>query len=70
LTDYEVAADGTTCRLNFVDAEGERGTLEFPLSCLQSLALSMPDIVITALRAAHNNPQLPTRAGATPGGTA
>lgn len=58
LTDYEVAADGGSCRLNFLDAEGVPGAVEFPLSCLQSLALAIPDIVVTALRALHHNPEL------------
>ena len=58
LTQYEIAADGTSCRLCFVDGDGAQRALEVPLSCLQQLLLTMPTMTCEALRNLHRNDSL------------
>src|SRR5262245_50299973 len=52
LTTYEVAPDGSSVKLNVVDADGKPGSVIFPLEPLRVLATSMQKIVGDALRRA------------------
>jgi hypothetical protein len=58
LTYYEVAADGTHCRLCFVDRDGAEQAVEFPVACLQQLMLTIPKIACEALRGLYNDASL------------
>ena len=58
LTHYEVASDGTHCRLCFVDADGIKQSVEFPIACLQQLMLTIPKITCEALRGLYNDSSL------------
>lgn len=58
LTDYEVAADGESFRLNFKDATGEPASIELAADCANQLVLTMPRIVRQALTAKHKDPSL------------
>jgi hypothetical protein len=44
LTTYEVAPDGSSVKLNLLDAAGRDASLIVPLEALTTLALSMPKI--------------------------
>ena len=58
LTHYEVASDGSHCRLCFVDPDGLEQSVEFPLACLQQLMLTIPKIACEALRGRHSDGSL------------
>ena len=50
LTNYEVAPDGSSVKLNVLDAEGKDASVIVPMEALTTLALSMPKIVFHAMR--------------------
>lgn len=50
LTNYEVAPDGSSVKLNVLDAEGKDASVIVPMDALTTLALSMPKIVFHAMR--------------------
>ena len=52
LTNYQVAPDGSSVLLNALDPEGREVSLIVPMDNLQALALTMPEMVTAALRAA------------------
>ena len=52
LTNYEVAPDGSSVKLNVLDADGRPASLIVPFEPLRALAMSMPKIVLHALRCA------------------
>jgi hypothetical protein len=55
LTHYEVASDGTHCRLCFLDTDGVEQSVELPVACLQQLMLTIPKITCEALRGLYND---------------
>jgi len=52
LTNYQVAPDGSSVLMNALDADGREISLIVPMGSLQALALTMPEMVTAALRAA------------------
>ena len=58
LTTYEVASDGAGASLNFVDSNGQAQTVYVPIENLKLLTLSMPKIMVEALRAQFHDPTL------------
>jgi len=52
LTNYEVAPDGSSVKLNVLDAGGRDASFIVPLGTLRALALSLPGIVLQAARCA------------------
>ena len=52
LTNYQVAPDGSSVLMNALDADGREISLIVPMGNLQALALTMPEMVTAALRAA------------------
>ena len=58
LTTYEIANDGAGARLNFVDANGQAQSVYVPIDNLKLLTLSMPKIMVEALRAQFRDPTL------------
>lgn len=51
LTTCEIASDGGAVRLYFLDRTGETAFLELPFEQAQSVAMTMPRLLATALRA-------------------
>src|SRR4029077_6778665 len=58
LTTYEVAPDGSSICMNFVDMDGKKASIIVPMKNLQQLAFTIPKMVSDALRAAYGNPAL------------
>jgi len=58
LTTYEVAPDGSSIRMNFVDMDGSKASIIVPMHHLQQLAFTIPKMVSDALQAAYGNPAL------------
>ena len=58
LTTYEVAPDGSSIRMNFVDVDGQKASIIVPMQNLQELAFTIPKMVSEALQAAYGNPAL------------
>jgi hypothetical protein len=58
LTTYEIANDGVGARLNFVDANGRVQSVYAPIENLKLLTLSMPKIMLEALRAQFHDSAL------------
>src|SRR5215510_13453711 len=58
LTTYEVAPDGSSIRMNFVDVDGKKASIIVPIQNLQQLAFTIPKMVSEALLAAYGNPAL------------
>ncbi len=58
LTTYEIANDGVGARLNFVDANGRSQSVYVPIENLKLLTLSMPKIMLEALRAQFHDATL------------
>jgi hypothetical protein len=58
LTTYEIANDGAGARLNFVDAKGRAQSIYIPIENLKLLTLSMPKIVLEALRVRFHDSSL------------
>jgi len=58
LTTYEVAPDGSSIRMNFVDIDGKKASIVVPMHNLQQLAFTIPKMVSDALQAAYGNPAL------------
>ena len=44
LTEYALAADGTHCRICFIDGEGSEQSVEFPVAGLRQLFFDIPRI--------------------------
>lgn len=59
LTNYEVAPDGSSVKLNVLDAEGKDASVIVPMEALTTLALSMPKIVFHAMRYASGGSESP-----------
>jgi hypothetical protein len=58
LTTYEIAPDGSSIRMNFVDAEGQKASIVVPMQNLQQLAFTLPKMVSEALIAACGSPAM------------
>src|SRR5262249_18333676 len=58
LTTYQVAPDGSSVLMGFVDADGRRASIIVPMANLQRLAFTIPKMVSDALQAAYGNPAL------------
>lgn len=58
LTTYEVAPDGSSIRMNFIDVDGRKASIIVPMQNLKQLAFTIPKMVSDALRAAYGNPAL------------
>jgi len=58
LTTYEIAPDGSSIRMNFVDEGGKKASIIVPMHNLQQLAFTIPKMVSEALRVACGNPAL------------
>jgi hypothetical protein len=58
LTTFSVAADGATVSIGVADDRGEPAALVLPSSCLQAMAMSLPEMASQALRLKSGNPQL------------
>jgi hypothetical protein len=58
LTTYNVAADGTRFRMNFISGGGDHGSLSLPTECLTELTMTLPQMMRQALRARHQDGSL------------
>ena len=58
LTTCQVASDGSSVRLQFIDANGQAGALAFPVGVLSSLVMTLPALANAALQARHHDPSL------------
>ncbi|HWM71275.1 MAG TPA: hypothetical protein VNO35_32210 [Steroidobacteraceae bacterium] len=55
LTTCLVTPGGARIRLNFDDASGRATTLNLPTSCVHQLVMTLPHLLLTALRAQHGD---------------
>jgi hypothetical protein len=55
---YDVASDGSWFRMSFTCTTGERGSLSLPTECLQALIMTLPRMMMQALRARHGDESL------------
>ncbi len=55
---FEVAVDGSCFRLRFSRPDGSLATLRLPGACLQSLALTLPKMMLEAVRAQNQDESL------------
>src|SRR5215470_5739717 len=58
LTNFEVALDGSSVRLNVRDHAGQPASLILPASCINQLLMTIPRMVETALRNSHGDDSL------------
>jgi hypothetical protein len=58
LTTYEVAPDGSSIRMRFLDEQGREMSIIVPMHNLQTLAFTIPKMVGDAMQAAYANPAL------------
>jgi len=58
LTTFDVAADGTHFRLNFIDAKGQPAAVTLPSECLNELLMTLPRIASQALKARFRDSSL------------
>lgn len=55
---YDIASDGSWFRMSFTCTAGERGSLSLPTECLQALIMTLPRMMMQALRARHGDESL------------
>jgi hypothetical protein len=53
LIDYAVAPDGSRFRIRFRSLDGSERSISFPQECLRSLIMTLPRMMVQALRARH-----------------
>jgi len=58
LTSYEVADDGSAIRMLVNDAEAQPLAIDFPMECLNSLLMTLPSMVMAALRQRYKDATL------------
>ena len=58
LTTYDVDPEGRFVRLHFRDEHGTPGTVVLPTECLTQLLMSLPGMVLKALRNRHGDDSL------------
>jgi hypothetical protein len=58
LTTYEVAPDGSSIRMRFLDPEGREMSIIVPMENLRTLAFTMPKMVGDAMQAAYGTAAL------------
>ncbi|WP_088344616.1 MULTISPECIES: hypothetical protein [Rhodomicrobium] len=58
LVALEISADGCRLRMGFTQPDGDLGTLNFPVECLQSLILTLPQLMEQALRLRYRDESL------------
>src|SRR5215470_1108610 len=58
LTNFEVALDGSSVRLNVRDHAGQPASLILPASCINQLLMTIPRMVEAALRNSHGDDSL------------
>ena len=51
LTTFNIAANGTRCRMNFISGDGDQACLSLPTDCLTELIMTLPRMARQALRA-------------------
>ena len=54
LPTFNIAADGTRCRMNFISGDGDQACLSLPTDCLTELIVTLPRMMRRALRARHH----------------
>lgn len=58
LTTFSVTPDGTKVSIGVCDDRGENSALVLPVSCLQALVMTLPDMAQQALRRKYGDPQI------------
>jgi hypothetical protein len=58
LTTFNIAADGTRLRMNFISGDGDHACLSLPTECLTELIMTLPLMMRQALRARHQDESL------------
>jgi hypothetical protein len=58
LTNFAVSPDGSMISINVIDENSEPGSLVLPSESLQSLIMSMPEMMQQALRRRYQDPSL------------
>jgi hypothetical protein len=60
LTIFNIAANGTRCRMNFISGDGDQACLSLPTDCLTELIMTLPRMA----RAGAAGPPSPRLSGA------
>jgi hypothetical protein len=55
LTSFGVAPDGSSFRLNLIDAEGKAVSVALPAGCLNELLMTIPRIITLAMHAKYGD---------------
>jgi hypothetical protein len=58
LTTFNVAADGTSCCMNFISADGDQTCICLATECLAELLMTLPRMIRQALRVRYRNESL------------
>lgn len=58
LSTFEIAPDGSRCKLHVVDTCGRPASLDLPSNCLTKLIMTLPRMATAALRARHRDDSL------------
>jgi hypothetical protein len=58
LTTYETAEDGSSIRMHAKDVRRQPLSLTFTIECLNGLIMTLPKMVLNALRRRHKDPTL------------
>jgi hypothetical protein len=58
LTTFNIEADGTRFRMNFISGDGDHACLSLPTECLTELIMTLPRMMRQALRARHHDDSL------------
>jgi hypothetical protein len=58
LITFNIAADGTRIRMNFISGDGDQACLSLPTECLAELIMTLPRMMSQALRARHQDQSL------------
>jgi hypothetical protein len=58
LAGLDVSGDGSCFHINFTKSDGSAGTLTLPSECLNSLLMTLPRVIQTALQARHRDESL------------
>src|SRR5260370_30939895 len=58
LTTFNIAADGTRFRMNFISGDGDHACLSLPTECLTELIMTLPRMMRQAPPARHHEENL------------